>query len=650
MCGVAGIIGADRDTTVSAVRAMVQAMRHRGPDDDGEWYACDGRVGLGHTRLAVIDPSPAGHQPMVCKGTTSGSGGSLKGTGVVGIVPEAHCVISFNGEIYNFRELRAELEGLGERFHTKTDTEVILKAYGVWCIDALKRLRGIFAIGIWDARKGCLVLARDPLGVKPLYLFRTGHRLLFASEVRALLATGLVPRALDPAGLWSYLAYGSVQEPYTMVSGVRSLPPGHYLVLYSNGGRGLEAQKPVPYWRLPQAGPAHLGDEASLLGTVRTHLEDAVRSELVSDVPLGVFLSGGIDSTAVAALAKMASNGPVRTFSLVFQEARYDERRWSRLAAKHIGTEHTEVELTGDDARGLLPKALDSFDQPSTDGLNTWFVSKAAKEAGLTVALSGVGGDEIFGGYDGYRKPLLAAQASRLATRIPLGLRQVAAAVIGVVGRREPVRKLETLLLETGDSYFVTRRLFSERQIRALINPEVRASDCWEEEAFGGVLEEVQGYDAINRVSALELRTYMLSTILRDTDQMGMAHALEVRVPLIDPELVSLVMALPGRLKLGKRPPKPLLTRPLEGLIPYECVHRVKRGFELPFEEWLRGAMKEEMCDALCCGKMGQGLGVFLRSGLEGLWQDFDRRRVSWSRVWAVFVLRRWLDANGLSG
>jgi asparagine synthase (glutamine-hydrolysing) len=619
MCGIAGIFDAEPGVVAKALEAMNRTQAHRGPDDAGVRLIemLRGCLGLGHRRLAIIDLSPAGHQPMED--------------------PERGNWITYNGEIYNFRELRRELEGCGERFRTATDTEVILKAYGVWGRECVKRLRGIFAFGLWDAQRQGLLLARDQLGVKPLYLWEWEGRLVFASEVRAMLASGLVPRAVDLDGLHSYLAYGSVQEPFSLIRGIRSLPPGH--VLEWQGGEA----RPTQYWALPPPDAVVPDAPADLKERLAASLTDAVGSQLVADVPLGAFLSGGIDSTAIAALAQQAGNGPVRTFSLVFREPRYDERRWSRLAARNIGSLHTEVELTGESVRERLPRALAAFDQPSLDGLNTYFVSGAAREAGLTVALSGVGGDELFGGYDGYRKPLLAARIFPALSWLPPGLRRAAAAGLNVTSRSEAARKLADLLVARRDPYLVVRRLFSDWQIRELLHPDIPVSTDWEEAAFAPVEAAVRGYDPINRASAFELETYMLSTLLRDTDQMSMVHALEVRVPLIDQRLVELLFALPGPIKLDRAQPKPLLTRPLDGLIPNECIHRPKCGFELPFEVWLRGAIEDQVRDALCGRDATGDLAPFCRAGMAQLWQDFRDRRVNWSRVWTVFVLKQWL-------
>jgi asparagine synthase (glutamine-hydrolysing) len=550
--------------------------------------------------------------------------------------------ITFNGEIYNFRELRRELEKRGHQFRTGTDTEVILKAYAEYGAASVKRLRGIFAFAIWDAVKKSLFLARDHLGVKPLYFWRRDGTLLFASEVRALLATGLTGTKLDYDGLRSYLAYGSVQEPFTMVSGIRSLEAGHFMEF--KGGEVHSAR----YWKLPQPEAAEGASLPKELYEEAAHrLSDAVESQLISDVPLGAFLSGGIDSTAIAALMRQANKGKVRTFSIVFDETDFDEREWSRLASREIGTDHTELTLTGEEVRSGLSHALECFDQPSVDGFNTYYVSKAVREAGLTVALSGVGGDELFGGYGGFWKSLLMERWHLAVQMVPVFARRIMSGALSFCGRGEVMRKVADSLVNTRHPYLLSRRLFSKMQSERILSRDIPVSCGWEEEAFSRMEAEVGCYDPVNRISAFELQTYMRSTLLRDTDQMSMAHALEVRVPLIDPLLVEFCFSVPGACKVENGQPKPLLTRSLGELLPQACVHRPKRGFILPFQLWLSGALELEM-KVLLTGTDSRECRPFRPEALSRLWRQYKSGSVTWSRVWAVFVLLRWMRQNGL--
>jgi len=399
------------------------------------------------------------------------------------------------------------------------------------------------------------------------------------------------------------------------------------------------------YWKLPQTEPGSYNVPKILCEEAAHRLFDAVDSQLISDVPLGAFLSGGIDSTAIAALMQQSNKGKVRTFSVVFNEEAYDERHWSQLAARKIGTEHTELTLTAEEVCHDLPRALECFDQPSLDGLNTYFISKAVREAGLTVALSGVGGDELFAGYDAFRKPLRMERFHSAAQKFPLFTRRILSRALNAWVRGEAMRKVADTLITTRNPYLLSRRLFSDGQLSRLLSRSIPFSNTWEEEAFGRLEAEIRLYDPINRISAFELQTYMLSTLLRDTDQMSMAHALEVRVPLIDPLLVEFCFTVPGSCKIENGQPKPLLTRSLGDLLPQACVHRPKRGFVLPFQLWLSGALKSEMRASLT-GVASREPTLFEPGALAALWAQYQSGRVNWSRVWSIFVLRRWMQQN----
>jgi asparagine synthase (glutamine-hydrolysing) len=652
MCGIAGLAatGGTLQNYIKAVETMTEAQVHRGPDDWGvELVSRDengAAVVLGQRRLAIIDVSPAGHQPM-CNLDTGDW-------------------ITFNGEIYNYQELRRELESLGQIFRTDTDTEVILKAYAQWGTSCVERLRGIFAFAIGGRAPGHLFIARDQLGVKPLYYWHDDAKLLIASEVRALLATGYISRQLNLAGLRSYLAYGSLQEPLTLVQGVHSLLPGHTLI-WQNGQVSINR-----YWQLPDPAevarptrPAHEIYQEAL-----AWLSEAVRLQLVADVPLGAFLSGGIDSSSIAALAQKASSRPIKTFSIIFNEASYDERIYARAAARHIGTDHTELCLTEAEVAGSIEQALNAFDQPSFDGLNTYYVSKLVRQAGLTVALSGVGGDELFGGYNRYQKQILAEQWSRRLSWMPLLARKPTARALqqmanntvvgqtfnppgrGITGKLrslEALRKAGALLQSDLPSYFSTRQMFDSLQVSRLLLPELLTqSNGWQPSTFTRLATETAGYDRVNRASALELQTYMLSTLLRDTDQMSMAHALEVRTPLLDHKLVEMIFRLDGSYKLDQRQPKPLLTYALNGSLPSECVHRSKQGFELPFAIWLRSCLQNQM-EANFQNRFNGRAFLFEPAELRKIWHQFKSGQLGWGRVWSIFVLCNWLETNRVS-
>ena len=432
MCSIAGILGTeDREPVVR----MNEAQRHRGPDDQG--VALCGKVVLGNTRLAIIDTSAAGHQPM--NDPVSGNW------------------ITYNGETYNFKELRPELGG---EWASNTDTEVVLRAYGKWGVDAFRRLRGMFALALWDDSRKRLLLARDPLGIKPLYYYVAKDQLVFASELRALLASGLVPRRLSSPGVDSYLANGSVAAPLTIVEGVRQLLPGHYLEV-DESLRLKEIEFPVTS---STRGPDRK-DEA--VARLRAELEESVGLHLVSDVPLGVFLSGGMDSSALVALMSRVSTQRPKTFSVVFDEAAFSEASFSRAVAERFQTEHQEIRLSEDRLLRLLPQALAAMDQPTMDGVNTFVVSQAVKNAGVTVALSGLGGDELFAGYPSFRRALKL-------NSMPVAARRVLGAASGIaLNGSVQRRKFWQLMNSEGtpaDVYRISRQLFSTDSIRQFLD------------------------------------------------------------------------------------------------------------------------------------------------------------------------------------
>jgi asparagine synthase (glutamine-hydrolysing) len=360
---------------------------------------------------------------------------------------------------------------------------------------------------------------------------------------------------------------------------------------------------------------------------------------MISDVPLGAFLSGGIDSSAIVSLMRQTHTGPIKTFSIVFDVPEFDERRYASAVAACNGTEHVELELTGAMARAHLESALAAFDQPSMDGLNTWFVSKLVKDAGLTVALSGVGGDELFVGYCGFAKPLAMARWQRRIGWMPASLgRGIASAA-----RSERMRKFGQMMGYPLPAYFLSRQVFAPQQITSLLSPEFRSGrDRWGDAAFSTVLSDGTGRNASDQISIYELGTYMLSTLLRDTDQMSMAHSLEVRVPLIDPEVVSLLLRVPTRWKTDPTTPKPLLVRAAGAGLPPHCVHRPKRGFTLPFESWFKDAMRKDV-ESFC---LGGACPIFDSQGLVTLWSQYETGAVAWSRIWSLFMLNGRIKKN----
>jgi asparagine synthase (glutamine-hydrolysing) len=608
MCGIAGALLDDVGEAQRAVARMCANMVARGPDDDGIETADFGSrtIVLGSRRLAIIDPSPAGHQPMHD--------------------PERATTIVFNGMIYNFRELRADLERLGERFRSNCDTEVVLRAYGAWGDSFVERLEGMFSVAVFDAASRRLVLARDRLGIKPLYYWRRGTEFAFASQVRAILASQLMPARLSTQGIASYLAFGAVQEPHTAIDGVHSLPPATLAVL---AGADLSLST---YWEPPQDAVA-LADPREVEATLRRLLDESVERHLVSDRPVGVFLSGGVDSSALCALAA-ARHGGVRTLSVAFEEQALSEARFARAVADAVGSDHTEVTLTQSELRASLDGAFSAMDQPTFDGLNTYVVSRAAASAGLKVALSGLGADELFDGY-GYvrriellerlaRLPRPAARAGARAARVVLsGSRAAkAGAWLGDGDPRTP--------------YELLRGLFAPAEVVRIL-PSAGANG--RARAGGTVLPD----ELFRRVSVLDLTGYMRNVLLRDTDAMSMANSLEVRVPYLHDPLVDWVLRLPEKAK-GRA--KSLLVRAMRDRLPREVWDRPKHGFLLPIESWLRSDLGAEVRQTLSSGT--PALDRLIDSEeFSNEWVSFEAGRTGWLRPWSLYAMCRWADEVG---
>jgi asparagine synthase (glutamine-hydrolysing) len=582
---------------------------------------------LGNRRLAILDLSPAGHQPMQDRDT---------GNWIV-----------YNGEIYNFREIRSELESQGVGFNSHSDTEVILKAYGKWGARCLDHLRGMFAFAIWDAREQELFLARDRFGEKPLYYFHRDGLFLFASEVRSLLQTGLVARELDEAGLMEYLRYGSLSDPDTLIRGIRSLSPAHCLLLkegeatlrkywdLNSAERDLAAPRPV----------RHIGPET--IAELRTQLEDAILLRTVSDVPVGVFLSGGIDSSSLVALLSRKYPS-LSTFSVVFNESDYSEAEYSRSISTRFGTDHHEIVISSHEVMTSLAKIIGAMDQPTVDGVNTYIISRETRRMGYKVALSGLGADEIFAGYETFKAvPRMEWVAWCLSTVNPT-LRSMLASIMRLPNSKRRPRAEKLAALIEGDSgiphpYALTRTLFMPRQLRQL-NLARDGMDVNSAKApLADIVKWAARFDPVNRTSYLELRHYMANTLLRDSDVMSMAHGLELRVPFVDHKLAEFLFRIPGASKLKPGLPKWLLIEALQGLLPQQVVRRPKRGFTFPFELWLKKEMRQDMEDVLLDPSANLLAGID-RKFVATVWKDFLAGKTTWSRPWSLYVLKQWVN------
>lgn len=630
MCGIAGIL--DNGSPVSSeslsrhLRQMLASMQHRGPDDRGEEKL--GLPGgltlyLGHQRLSVIDPGPGGHQPM------SNDDGSAW--------------ISTNSEIYNYRELKEELQS-GFDFRSKSDTEVLLRSYEAWGLDCLSKLRGMFAFAIWDAPNKRLILARDRLGIKPLYYYSAKNIFIFASELRALQAANLVQTSLNPSGIFQYLSFGRLGSPETILDPFLELPPGHFLIADENGIKVKE------YWN-PLQNTDSLNSDRPVIEQIGQALQEAVEIRLVSDVPLGAFLSGGIDSSAIVGMMAEKVSNPIKTLSITFQEKTYDESEFSSQIARELGTDHQELPLSENELLERLPLALAAMDQPTVDGINTYLISQAARESGLTVVLSGLGGDELFAGYNSFQQVPGLNRAGKLLSALPFFLRKQLGAIVAKLTAQSDKNTKLTHLINGQHSgshvYYLFRALFCEEGIANLFcDPSIRTAEI--KKNIGKTQELVDSKSnltLVDLISYLELTQYMAPTLLRDTDMMSMAHGLEVRVPLIDHKLVELMFSVPSKMKIESGTPKTLLVNSLKRKLPSALVRRKKMGFTLPFETWMRGKMKSEMESVLLTPS--QKLSYLIsEAGINKVWTDFLDKRCSWSRPWSLYVLKKWIERN----
>jgi asparagine synthase (glutamine-hydrolysing) len=577
MCGVAGIYAyhyAANPVDRAELRRIRDHMVARGPDGHGEWYSSDERVGLGHRRLAIIDLSERGAQPM------SSVDGKI--------------VITFNGEIYNYRQLRAALEARGRTFRTQTDTEVLLHLYAEKGEAMVNDLRGMFAFGLWDAAKGALLLARDPYGIKPLYYADDGWSVRFASQVKALLAGGKVSRSHEPAGWVGFCLFGSVPEPFTTYQEIRALAAGSTLWVDRIGTRQPKQYFSIASEYCRAEAASSIANDEDLQLRVRDALLDSVRHHLVADVPVGAFLSGGIDSGALVGLMRQAGRQDIQTVTLGFEEFRgtgEDEAPDAERIAAHYGTRHTTRFVTEQEFTDDLPKILDAMDQPTIDGLNTWFVSKAAREVGLKVAISGVGGDELFGGYPSFRDVPRCVRAMAVPARIPWLGDLARRLLTGLDQFSHLVNPKAAGLLKYGGTYagayLLRRGLFMPWELEAVLGQDV---------AHFGLrrLNPLHGIEAALRpapkagfakLAVLESSLYMRNQLLRDTDWASMAHSLEVRLPLVDVKVLRcLALATAKRAPQSKR----LLANSPRVPLPLKLAERSKTGFGTPIQTWLQ--------------------------------------------------------------
>ena len=642
MCGICGIISQKEKIRAKSFKKILDTMECRGPDDWGVYIEGIGKIDnkealanqqgslmLGQRRLKIIDLTKAANQPMANEDNS--------------------LWITFNGEIYNFQELRKDLEKKGHQFKSRSDTEVILHLYEDYGYSCVKYLRGIFSFAILDKRKKELFAARDHLGVKPFYYYKNSNVFLFASEVKAILASGFVKKELDPLAVSDYFTFLSVIEPRTIIKNVKTLLPGHYLVC-QNGKVRIEK-----YWdleRFKNQDPKTRVNKELILKNVRELLEESVKMQMISDVPLGAFLSGGIDSSSVVALASKYSPKPLKTISLGFKEKEFDERPFSQKISQKFKTEHYQILISEKDILNEIPNFIEAMDQPTGDGLNTYLISKIARQGGLTVVLSGLGGDEVFGGYSSFKRlPGLHCFIKKW-NLLPKTLQRKIINIL-IKYKKENLKHQRLLDFlksqrEFFDIYLSSRTAFPtsfrERIFSKSFQEKIKEEGDREKylEDFRG---EIKNLDLINAVSYLESNIYMRNTLLRDTDVMSMNHSLEVRVPLLDHKLVEYVFSLPGDLKIGKKLAKPLLVSSLKDFLPKEVYARKKMGFTLPFEKWLRGELVNLFEGSLSGLKKRE---YFNLNEVEKIWHMFLEKKgeVNWSRPWLFLVFELWCQKH----
>jgi asparagine synthase (glutamine-hydrolysing) len=619
MCGISGLI----DPTVpildreAVVGRMCDAMAHRGPDDLG--IVSRQEITLGMRRLAIFDPAN-GHQPMQ--------------------TPDGRFTVVFNGAIYNFRALRTELASHGWAFHTECDTEVLLAAYGQWGEGCLSRLRGMFAFAAWDARERTLFLARDPFGIKPLYYRHDGERLLFASEINALLAARAFGAEIDPVAVGDYLAWFAVPAPRTIYRGVFSLRPGEC----ATWRRGqIELRSAWSFSGTPSAIKPCASQE-EFISELRAHLDDSIRAHMLADVPVGAFLSGGLDSAVVVGLMTQAGGARLKTFSIDFEERGYSEAASAEATAQFFGTEHQARILTGREAAQDIEKLLASYDQPTGDGVNTYYVSQMARAGGVKVALSGLGGDELFGGYPSFRN---LPRISRWLPAWNATPKKLQSAVIARLQRGDTrLRKLADFLLHAHNVHELAamqRRVFSESHWRSLLGQEALAASSAHapfHPELASLQADLAGASSFEIASAWELRTYMPDVLLRDSDVMSMRHSLELRVPFVDRPFIEWLWRQPTAYKYTPRHPKDALAEAVGDVLPPHIRRRRKHGFTLPFAIWMRGELKPFLDETFSDASVERS-GLFQREAVQSLWQGFLRHEDAreWSRVWSLAVL-----------
>ncbi len=617
MCGIAGIVNFNEAVlNTDVIRRMTDRIAHRGPDAEGIYT--DQYIALGHRRLSIIDLSEAANQPM-----WDYSG---------------RYVIVFNGEIYNYQQLKNQLPAYPYKTHS--DGEVILAYFEAFGADALKHLNGMFAFAIWDVQKRRLFVARDRLGKKPFYFYQDNHYFIFSSEVRSLLASGLIERKLEESYITEYLLYQAAMDHHTLVKGVQRLKAGHYA--WVENGAYVENR----YWSYEEIRPCE--DDLSTIRTkTRDLFLDAVRLRMIADVPVGAFLSGGIDSSLVVACMAELSTQPVNTFTISFNEKEFDESDYAQKIANQYRTQHHRIIVRPEHFLESIEEILAAMDTPSGDGPNTYLVSKFTKESNIKVALSGLGGDELFAGYNKFLM-YYRLMRNKWILGLPKFVRHQLATLL-LSGRSGHKFNKAGLLLDLKEwnlatIYPILRRAYSFREIGDIVKVPVKEDHV--ERKLHDLDQQTGWMGSLSKCTIGEIETYTRDVLLRDTDQMSMAHALEVRVPFFDYRLIEYILSLPDKVKYPHTP-KQLLVESLAPRLPREIIKRPKMGFTLPFEHWLKNelsGMVQQKIDYLA------GRPEFHGAAIQQKWKDFKNgnSRIIWSRIWKLIVLADWLERNDL--
>lgn len=620
MCGIAGIIGDVFNGDGSVIKRMLDNLAHRGPDAEGIYT--NRKMAFGHRRLSIIDLSIKANQPFL---DTS-----------------KRFVIVFNGEIYNYKELK---DLINYPWQTSSDTEVILAAFIKWGYACLNYLNGMFAFAIYDAVKEELFIARDRLGVKPLYYYLNENIFLFASEIRSLLSSGYIKSEIDHQALRGYLAGIAVPTPNCMVKGIKQLNPGEYGFL-KNGIFGRKF-----YWSVldsykPTLGAKALTYKETLIKT-RFLMEEAVKSRMVADVKVGAFLSGGIDSSTIVAIMSKHNPNPIETFSITFNEKEFDESKYAQIIAEKYKTKHSELLLDPSILINNLDDYITDMDSPTVDGINTYIVSKLVAETGIKVALSGIGGDELFAGYPGFIRWKIFSNFKYLVDN---GFAKTGISAISQLVKSRAMFKVANLCksgeFDFSSFYSTLRANFLDSEINNLLgNNNIRKeSDSW----INLNDSRICTYHCFSQFSIAELTRYTLDALLKDTDQMSMRWALEVREPFFDYKLVEFLLTVPDIYKYSRKTSKVLLVEAMGEMLPKEIVYRPKKGFSFPWDKWIRNELKE-FCDSSI--QRLNRRGIFDQLALSNIWRSYlnGNAKINWVQIWSLIILENWLDKNKIS-